>query len=556
MRKNKQDDSIQRLTLSDEFLMESAEKRYEAGDYMGALTMLNKRAEMYKPSADASALYADIYEAFSLWQLCADAWFRFLDTCNEADFAEGYEGLSVAFANMGDPLRAELFYRRSYEATGEAPPPSDFDTEDFEEEEERPQLRLVHSDDGTVSDPELLRRGVYYVKTGELDKAREVLSEIEPESTDFPSACGLIAMCKLLTGDTAGAAEECEKMLEYHPDNIHALTTYCAVLGAQERREEAKEVGRRLAKIDADTVEDLYRIATALCETELDEEAYQKLTKLKGMQPYDDNILWFHAVSAFRSGKREEAISSLETLTTIYPGKVVAKLYLERLRGDKEVSMGYFYRLPDEDYKELLGFLMMADGVEPEMAERLGDEKEVLNYIRLAFDHLEGHDTKLLMLAANVAVKCRADDAVREILLDFNGNEFIKLSILQELVERNEDNSFGIVICNFYREFYTHQMQFEGRHPDEFLKAFAAVYSRYAITREGNERKILFAAEDVNYTLVDAGAEDWFSETDALATVIFREARLNTTEEHTIDTAAKIFGANLHTVKEILNFLI
>ena len=555
MRRKKQDDGIRRLDLSDEFLMESAEKRYEAGDYMGALTMLNKRAEMYQPSADASALYADIYEAFSLWGLSADAWFRFLDTCNEADFGEGYEGLSVAFANMGDALRAELFYRRAYEATGEAPPLPEFDVDEYAAEEQRPQLRLIHSDDGTVSDPELLRRGVMYVKTGELDKAKEVLSEIEPESSDFPSACGLIAMCKLLTGDTAGAAEECEKMLEYHPDNIHALTTYCAVLGAQDRKEEAKEVGRKLAGIDADTVEDLYRISTALCETELDDEAYQKLTKLLTMQPYDDNILWFHAAAAFRSGRKEEAISSLETLTTVYPRKVVAKLYLERLRGDKEVFFTYFYRLPDADYKELLNFLMMADGVDPEMAERLGGEKEFLNYIRLAFDHLEGNDRKLQQLAAKVAVKCRAEDAVREILLDFNADEFLKLSILQDLVERNEDNSFGIVICNFYREFYTHKMEFDGRRPDEFLKAFAAVYSRYAISREENERKILYAAEDVNYTLVDAGADDFFSETDAIAAVIYREARVSETEQ-TVDDVAKLFGANVHTVKEILNFII
>ena len=555
MRREKQDDGIQRLDFSDEFLLESAEKRYESGDYMGALTMLNKRAEMYQPSADASALYADIYESLSLWPLCADAWFRFLDTCNEADFGEGYEGLSVAFANMGDGLRAELFYRRSYEVSGESPPPSDYDEEDYAPAEHRPQLRLVPSPAGTVSAPELLRRGVMFVKMGELDKAKEVLSEIEPESTDFPSACGLIAMCKLLTGDTAGAAEECERMLKYHPDNIHALTTYCAVLGAQDRKEEAKEVGKKLAKIDADTVEDLYRIATALCETGLDEDAYEKLTKLKGMQPYDDNILWFHAVAAFRSGKNEDAISSLETLTTVYPRKVIAKLYLERLRGDKEVSLNYFYRLPDADYKELSSFLLMADGVEPEMAERLGEEKEVLNYIRLAFDQLEGRDQKLQQLAAKVAVKCRADDAVREILLDYDADEFIKLSMMQNLVERNEDNSYGVVICNFYREFYTHKMEFDGRRPEEFLAAFAEVYSRYAISQDDNERKLLYAAEDVNYTLVDAGADDFFSEKDALAAVIYREARLSEGENN-IDNIAKLFGANVHTVKEILNFLI
>ena len=554
MRKTKEtDDGIRRLDFSEEFLLDSAEKRYEAGDYMGTLTMLNKRAGMYRPCADASALYADVYEAFSLWIPCADAWFRFLDTCNEADFGEGYEGLSLAFANMGDALRAELYYRRSFEVSGEVPP-SDLDEEDFVPEQ-RPQLRLIHSDDGTVSDPDLLRRGVLFVKLGELDKAKEVLSEIEPGSEDFPSACGLIAMCKLLTGDTAGAAEECERMLEYHPDNIHALTTYCAVLGAQDRKEEAKAVGRKLAAMDSDSAEDLYRIATALCETGLDGEAYEKLTKLKGMQPYDDSILWFHAVAALRSGRKEEAISSLETLTTVYPRKVIATLYLERLRGDKEVTISYFYRLPEDTYKELTSFLLMADGVEPEMAERLGGDKEIENYIRLAFDQLEGRDQKLQQLAARVAVKCRCDDVVRELLLDFEGDEFIKLSMMRDLVLRNEDNSFGVVICNFYREFYTHKMEFDGRRPDQFMEAFAEVYSRYSITADDNERKLLYAAEDVNYTLVDADAEDLFAEKDALAAAIYREARL-TDGEHGIETIANLFNANVHTVKEILNFLI
>ena len=362
-------------------------------------------------------------------------------------------------------------------------------------------------------------------------------------------------MCKLLTGDTAGAAEECERMLEYHPDNIHALTTYCAVLGAQDRKEEAKAVGRKLAAMDSDSAEDLYRIATALCETGLDGEAYEKLTKLKGMQPYDDSILWFHAVAAFRSGRKEEAISSLETLTTVYPRRVIATLYLERLRGDKEVTISYFYRLPEDTYKELTSFLLMADGVEPEMAERLGGDKEIENYIRLAFDQLEGRDQKLQQLAARVAVKCRCDDVVRELLLDFEGDEFIKLSIMRDLVLRNEDNSFGVVICNFYREFYTHKMEFDGRRPDQFMEAFAEVYSRYSITADDNERKLLYAAEDVNYTLVDADAEDLFAEKDALAAAIYREARL-TDGEHGIETIANLFNANVHTVKEILNFLI
>ena len=98
-------------------------------------------------------------------------------------------------------------------------------------------------------------------------------------------------------------------------------------------------------------------------------------------------------------------------------------------------------------------------------------------------------------------------------------------------------------------------MEFDGRRPDQFMEAFAEVYSRYSITADDNERKLLYAAEDVNYTLVDADAEDLFAEKDALAAAIYREARL-TDGEHGIETIANLFNANVHTVKEILNFLI
>ena len=96
----KKDDSVLKLDYNDEFLLDSVENRARSGDYIGALTLLNKRNGKYPPSADAQALAADIYEEMGVYQLAADAWFRFLDVCNEADFSEGYEGLAVAFMNI------------------------------------------------------------------------------------------------------------------------------------------------------------------------------------------------------------------------------------------------------------------------------------------------------------------------------------------------------------------------------------------------------------------------------------------------------------------------
>lgn len=547
-----QDDKIRKLDFSDEFLMASAEKRYESGDYLGALTMLNKRAEMYDPSADASALYGDIYEALELYPLCADAWFRFLDTCNEADFAEGYEGLAVAFMNMGDELHSELYYRRAYDV--------DEFPEGFElfPEKEKPRLRLIHSADGSVGDPELLQKGLFFLRAGELDKAREALSEIPPESSDFPSASGLSALCMLLEGDTDGAAAECRRLLARRPDDVPALTTYCAVLGAQGDKEGAKEVGRRLATLRTKSVEDLYRVSTALCETGLDEEAYAKLTELKGKLPNSDDVLWFHAVAAYKTGRPEEAISSLERLTTVYPRKALAKYYLVRLReeeGEKGIIPGYFYRLPEEEYKTIASFLLAANGVKEEDAQKFAEIPEIEDYFRLAFDQLDGRDEKLQALAAKVAVKCRCDFIVRDILLDYSADELIKLSMLRDLTVRNEENSFGAVVCNLYREFFTHEIEIGTRGRKPFLNAFAEVYSKYALFGEENEEKLVTAAEEVYRILEEADACDYFEEQAALSAVIYREARLRR-GERTVANIASLFNANVKTVKEILNYLI
>ncbi len=549
------DEHVKKLDFSEEFLMESAEKRFENGDYFGALKMLNLRGERYDPSADASALYADIYEALELYPLCVDAWFRFLDTCNEADFAEGFEGLSVAFMNMGDEFQSQVYLHRTFEADG-VPLAELSLSADFT----KPHLRLVHSDDGSVEDQEFLHEGLDFIRAGDLEKARASFAEIKPESRDFPSATGLSAMCMLLEGDVGGAAWECEKLLAYYPDNVHALTTYCAVLGAKGDKEGAREVGKKLSTIKTDSLEDMFRISTALCETGLDGEAYEKLTALKEKIPYGSDILWFHAVAAFKTGRLEEAISSLETLTLLNPRKEVARFYLTRMRRlrdepGEELGIGYFYKLPEKDYERFGEILRTALSREGAEAEQAAQDPEFLSVLRIAFDQLDGRDEKMQLLAAQAAVKCRCEKFLREILLDYTVSEGIKLYLLRELILRNEENSYGVVVCNFYREFFTHELEIGDKYAQPFLGAFADVYSKYALIGDENEEKLVSAAEDVYRTLEEADVLDYAEEGPAISAVIFREARLGQAER-SIDKIAELFEASPRLVKEILDYIL
>ncbi len=550
------DDNVQKLDFSDSFMLESVESRLQEGNYLGALKLLNKRNRMYPPSADAQALAADIYEGLELWPQAADAWFRFLDTCNEADFGEGYEGLAVAFMNMGNDMQSALYYHRAFAEEGQISPEGAAELGGLFRRATGPALHIVPDDD--APQPELLAEGLTLLRGGELDKAREKFAEIPVQSSDHPSAAGLSAMCTLMLGDEEGAQRACEELLAVYPDNIQALTTYCAVLGAREDKEGARKVAEKLASLPAQSTDDLYRVATALCETGLDEPAFEKLSVLKERLPYDENILWFHAVAAYRTGNTQQAISSLEMLTTLYPRKAVAEYYLERMRsledGEEPFSMNYYYRVPEDEYETIAGFLLAAASVEERDVRRIAGLSQLDTFFRIAFDEMEGRDEKLQSLAVRVAVRAHADDFLREVLLDCELEEYAKINILHELTMRNAEDSFGVVVCNVYKEFFTHKIEIGEKKAEAFLKAFADVYSKFALLSEENEGKICAAAEDVYASLEEAEALDYCDERASLAAAIYREARLKG-GERSIDEIVALFDANKYTTQSILDYM-
>ncbi len=419
-------------------------------------------------------------------------------------------------------------------------------------------MRIVHSSDGDDGEA-ALALGLAYFKAGALEKAREALKDVPENSKDFSTAWGIAAMCTLMLGDEAGAEESCEQLLKKYPDNVQGLTTYCAVLGARGKIKEAQETAKMLARLKTEATEDLYRVATALCETELDDEAFEKLQQLKKRLPNDENVLFFLAAASYRTGKIDEGIETLERFTTLFPKKAVAQYYLERMRkvrdGEEEpFSMSYYYKMPAEEYATVGEFLLSLAESDGE-AEKYASLPSLDNFLRLAFDELEGRDEKMQMLALKVAIKARKDAFLRDVLLDYEGNEMVKIAILEGLVARNEDNSFGVIVCNLYKEFFTHKIILGRVNEKEFLKAFASVYSKFSLLGEENERKICVAAEDIYRTLDEARAWEYMKETSALSAAIYREARLRH-GEHGIENICKIFGADRLITQEILDYFL
>ena len=197
------------------------------------------------------------------------------------------------------------------------------------------------------------------------------------------------------------------------------------------------------------------------------------------------------------------------------------------------------------------------------MAAATAEEHDLLNiaqlpelntFFRIAFDEMEGRDEKLQALATRVAVRVRADAFLREVLLDCTLEEYVKINILHELTMRNEEDSFGVVVCNVYKEFFTHKIEIGQKKADAFMKAFSDVYSKFALLGEENEGKICAAAEDIYATLEEAGALDYCDERASLAAAIYRESRLKG-GEHSLSEIVNLFDANKYTTQCILDFM-
>ena len=222
--------------------------------------------------------------------------------------------------------------------------------------------------------------------------------------------------------------------------------------------------------------------------------------------------------------------------------------------GGESFSMSYYYRVPEAEYATIANFLLAASTMEEQDAKKIASLPELDEFFRIAFDEMEGRDEKLQALAVRVAVRTHSDAVLREVLLDSTLEEYVKISILHELTMRNAEDSFGVVICNVYREFFTHKIDVGPKKREAFMKAFADVYAKFALLGDENEGKICAAAEDIYTTLEEAGALDYCEERAALAAAIYREARIKG-GEHSLEKIIDLFDANRYTTQAILDFM-
>ncbi|MBQ9728784.1 MAG: tetratricopeptide repeat protein [Clostridia bacterium] len=550
-------DGTKKIDFSRKRIASLADKYYNEGDYFSALRFAYRELNEYGGDGDVFIRLADIYEGMGLHTSAINWLFRFLDIADPEDLPDIYEGLAVNFLHLGNETQSAYYYNQLIDADEDLSEETKFDIAEAFAKDKRDAFRFVYPPEIADFKKEI-QTGAKALKNGDFEKAVSVLSEVEKGSKDYPSAMEMMAVAHLLSGDMEKAEAICKEVLQDRPDDIRLQATLAAAYLEQGKKEESREIALRLAKLDDIAPDDLYKVATVCCENDLHAEAYEKFDQLLRKAPYDGRTLYFKAVAAYNSGKLEEAERSLYELCNIYPDAEVAKYYLNELQvyqnGERELApeMTYFYRLPQEEKELRCRAILQVSECSKDEAPLFGLLLLRDGYLRWCFDEMDGMEQELQYVAIMAAESVQADDFLREVFLDSEISDVLKVEALRALFERNKQDEFGIVLCNVYRNVALRPIRIGRKRRRKCIEAYAKAASKFAILRDDCGRKLQMAAEKLYRRLEQYDCLDLIDDTDDLSCAIFLLSGIKEMGEN-MPFIVQAFGANEARVQVLMS---
>lgn len=544
----------QKIDYARSRLAAQADKYYNEGRYVSALRMAHKELALYGGDGDVYTRLADIYEGMGLHASALNYWYRFLDIADEEDYPDIYEGIAVNYMNIGSEGQAAFYYNKLLEVDDTLTSESKIEIASAFNKDKKSSFRFTYPPEIADFSKEL-EAGGRAMKAGDFQAAIRLLSRIEKGSKQYGAAQETLAIAHLLADDKKRAEEICLARLADTPNDTRVLSTLAAVYLEDDKAEESLAIAKTLCAQTQDNTDDLYKVATVCCENGLHAEAYEKFCLLDEKMPYDGRMLYFKAVAAYKSGKLAEAEKAFDELCTIYPDAEVAKFFLRALRkekdGEEKIEPDYFYHLPQDERERRAKTLLYISKSFKDEAALMGLLAERDGTFLWAFDEMDGADMELQYLALVAAVQAEADEFIRDVLLDFEVSDVLKIETMRMLFERNREDEVGLVLCHIYRRVNILPVQLGRKRRKKFLEGYAKAASKFGIVSDDYGKKIADATEGLYAALKEHDGLETVVNADDCACAIFLTSGIKELKDGA-NTAATVFGADLDKVQTIL----
>ena len=548
--------AVIRFDGSKERLLRMAEKAYSEGKFISALRFLYNAIQQEGGDLNAYLRMADVYENLGL-QTYAIKWlYKCLEICDEEDLPDIYEGLAVNYLNLGNEGASAYYYNRLIGVDDTLTAENKMEIARAFSKDKKDGLRFVWPPNLADFSKEM-EEGAKALKAGNCRAAISAYSQVGKGNKDYVEARRMQAVAELLDGNHLLAEQLCLEVLQDFPTDVQTKATLAAVYLEQGRTAESKELAIELSKMQVDGTEELYKIATVCCENGMHARAYELFLRLEQRMPYDGRMLYFKAVSAAKSGHLDVAESTLDKFCTLYPDAAVGRYYLRAVRDmldggeDTTGSFTYFYAVP-KAAKDLICQTLISLGKMPSaQASVFAHADDFIDDLLWCFDEMDGMDQDLQYVALMVAEHVRADNFLRDMLLDFEVSDVLKVETLRALYERNEGETFGVVLCNIYRSLPLQRIKIGRKKRKKFIGGYARVASKFALISPSYGAKLKRAAERLYRAVEQVEGEELFAYEDDIACAIYLSSGLKDLGRD-VAQIAEAFDADVTRVKLLL----
>lgn len=237
---------------------------------------------------------ADLYFDMGHYELSINYWFRFLNLVSKKNYSIAYNGLGTSYFYLGNVDMAGFYFNEQLAHVQDASKVyiDDNMMQYFDEVvNHKKEYKIVYPYE-CVDYSEAVERGKRKILQGDYAGAIEILSEVYPGSDRYADALCELELAYFFSGKLQEAVSAGRKALVYRPDCVRALCTLASIYHYCGQYEQAALCLKRAEEAGSDADDDVYKLATTLCEQAKHKKALFYLEKLIGRNPYETKILF------------------------------------------------------------------------------------------------------------------------------------------------------------------------------------------------------------------------------------------------------------------------
>ncbi len=176
--------------------------------------------------------------------------------------------------------------------------------------------------------------GVASHQLGHSEHAIELVERTLELVPDYPDALNNLANILRETGKLERAEETYRKVLEFAPEHPETLINMATILRGLKQNQEAVEMIRKAIELHPENPEAWHNLGNIYRDQKMYEEALTAYTKSDELEPLTEDSSKEIAKILYQSGRKEDAIGTLERLLERQPNDALAQHMLASFGGD------------------------------------------------------------------------------------------------------------------------------------------------------------------------------------------------------------------------------